>query len=42
MSAPVLTELSDAAFPGYAVGDPLGDGNFSPIGTAPNARTRPA
>ena len=37
MSAPVLTELSDAAFPGYAVGDPLGDGNFSPIGTAPNA-----
>jgi hypothetical protein len=33
MSAPVLTELSDAAFPGYAVGDPLGDGNFSPIGT---------
>ena len=38
MSAPVLTELSDAAFPGYSVGDPLGDGNFSPIGTR---RTRP-
>ena len=37
MGTPVLTELSDAAFPGYAVGDPLGDGNFSPIGTPPNA-----
>lgn len=37
MSAPVLTELSDAAFPGYAVGDPLGDGNFYPLGTPPNA-----
>jgi len=34
MSAPVLTELSDASFPGYAVGDPLGDGNFSPISGA--------
>ncbi len=33
MSAPVLTELSDAAFPGFSVGDPLGDGNFNPIGT---------
>ena len=33
MSAPVLTELSDAAFPGFSVGDPLGDGSFSPIGT---------
>ena len=31
MSDPVLTELSSAAFPGYAVGDPLGDGNFSPL-----------
>ena len=30
MSAPVLTELSSAAFPGLAVGDPLGDGNFVP------------
>jgi hypothetical protein len=35
MSAPVLTELSDAAFPGYAVGDPLGDGNFAPIDCSP-------
>jgi hypothetical protein len=33
MSAPVLTELSSAAFPGFPVGDPLGDGNFSPSGT---------
>ena len=32
MSAPVLTELSNAAFPGYVVGDPLGDGNFVPAG----------
>ena len=32
MSDPVLTELSSAAFPGYAVGDPLGDGNFTPAG----------
>jgi len=32
MSAPVLTELSSAAFPGSAVGDPLGDGNFVPVG----------
>jgi hypothetical protein len=31
MSTPVLTELSDTAFPGYDVGDPLGDGNFAPI-----------
>jgi hypothetical protein len=31
MSAPVLEELSDDAFPGYDVGDPLGDGNFTPI-----------
>jgi hypothetical protein len=30
MSSPVLTELSSTAFPGYAVGDPLGDGNFTP------------
>ena len=37
MSAPALTELGDTAFPGYSVGDPLGDGNFSPIGTPPNA-----
>jgi len=34
MSAPVLTELSSAAFPGLAVGDPLGDGNFVPVGGA--------
>ena len=34
MSAPVLTELSSAAFPGLAVGDPLGDGNFVPSGGA--------
>jgi len=33
MSAPTLTELSNAAFPGYVVGDPLGDGIFSPTGT---------
>ena len=32
MSDPVLTELSSTAFPGYAVGDPLGDGNFVPAG----------
>ena len=32
MSDPVLTELSSTAFPGYAVGDPLGDGNFTPAG----------
>jgi hypothetical protein len=34
MSAPVLTELSNAAFPGHVVGDPLGDGNFVPVGGA--------
>jgi hypothetical protein len=33
MSAPTLTELSNAAFPGYVVGDPLGDGIFNPSGT---------
>ena len=33
MSAPLLTELSDAAFPGYGVGDPDGLGNFLPMGT---------
>jgi len=33
MGAPVLTELSNAAFPGYVVGDPAGDGIFSPSGT---------
>jgi hypothetical protein len=31
MSAPTLTELGDDAFPGFSVGDPLGDGNFAPI-----------
>ena len=31
MSAPTLEELSDDAFPGYGVGDPTGDGNFTPI-----------
>jgi hypothetical protein len=31
MNNPVLTELGDDAFPGYSVGDPLGDGNFTPI-----------
>ena len=30
MSNPVLTELPSSAFPGYDVGDPLGDGNFVP------------
>jgi hypothetical protein len=30
----VLTELSNAAFPGHVVGDPLGDGNFVPVGGA--------
>jgi len=34
MSAPVLTELSSAAFPGLAVGDPLGDGIFNPVAGA--------
>ncbi len=34
MSAPVLTELSNAAFPGLSLGDPLGDGNFTPTGGA--------
>ncbi len=34
MSAPVLTELGDTAFPGLGVGDPLGDGNFAPSGGA--------
>ncbi len=34
MSAPVLTELSNAAFPGISLGDPLGDGNFIPTGGA--------
>ena len=30
MSNPTLTELASSAFPGYDVGDPLGDGNFVP------------
>ena len=34
MSSPALTELSNTAFPGYVVGDPLGDGNFTPVGGA--------
>ena len=34
MSAPVLTELGDTAFPGLGVGDPLGDGNFTPVAGA--------
>ena len=34
MSAPALTELGDTAFPGYSVGDPLGDGNFTPAAGA--------
>ncbi len=31
MSNPDLTELSDASFPGYDVGDPTGNGDFLPI-----------
>ena len=34
MSSPVLTELSNASFPGISLGDPLGDGNFVPSGGA--------
>ena len=41
MSAPVLTELSNAAFPGLAVGDPLGDGNFARSARRGALRERP-